>query len=193
MKYDVALVNDEAPLRRRWKPSFKAWLLSSAIGLAILFLASWYHPALRDDAPFLALLIPFATAAMFAGMGGDPERLFGSPMGDPATLLKDQTGWQRFFTLLIYRKHSPKWADVLFFIGCTFIYIAVFALFFGMPKAIVPFATAVVLNLILSLFPCIVWNFLVLIIVAAVDYFSDTPPELDDEKTWLLRQVRNLY
>jgi antibiotic biosynthesis monooxygenase (ABM) superfamily enzyme len=109
------------------------------------------------------------------------------------TPLREQTGWQRFFTLLIYRKHSPKWADVLFFTGCTVIYIAIFGLVFGIPKGILPFIGAVFLNFIPSLFPCMIWNFLVLIIVAAVDYFSDAPPELDDEKTWLLRQVRNLY
>ena len=107
--------------------------------------------------------------------------------------LKEQTGWQRFFTLLIYRKHSPKWADILFFTGCTVIYVAIFGFFFGIPNGIFPFAVAAVVNLIPSLIPCMIWNFLILIFVAAVDYFSDTPPELDDEKTWLLRQVRNMY
>jgi hypothetical protein len=187
------LVDDQAPLRHRWKPSFKAWLSSSAISLAVLFLASWYSPALKDDAPYLALLIPLGIAAMFAGMVEDPERLFSSPVGNLATPLEDQPGWQRFLTLLIFRKHSPKRADVLFFSGCTVIYIAVFGFFFGIPNGILPFAIAVVINLIPSLFPCMIWNFLVLFLVAAVDYARGTIPELDDERTWLLRQVRNMY
>jgi len=188
-------VDDETPVRLKWKPSFKSWGLSSGIGLSILALASWHYPALRPEAPFLALWIVLTTAGSFIGMRGpkDIERLFGSPLGHPATPLKDQSGWQRFFTLLVYRKHSPVWANVLFFTGCTVIYIAIFGFFFGIPNGIFPFTVAVVVNLIPSLIPCMIWNFFVLFLVATVDYIRGSTPELDDEKTWLLRQVRNMY
>src|SRR3954463_2946027 len=136
------LVNDEAPLRHKWKPSFKTWLFSSAIALAILFLASWYDPALRDDAPYWAFAIPLIIAGGFIGI-----LLAQTGFYEVETPLKDQSGWQRFFTLLIYRKHSPRWGDVVFFTGCTFIYIAVFAFFFGIPEGVLPFAIAVVVNL----------------------------------------------
>jgi hypothetical protein len=182
-------VDDNAESRLKWKPSFRAWLLTTLTGLSILALTCWLYPVVRAEWVTLTLCIPFIAASIFIGLS--LEKAFDD--NPPVTPLKEQTAWQRFFTLLIYRKHSPKWADLLFFTGCTIIYVIIFGYFFGLPNGILPFLIAVVVNLLASLIPCMLWNFLVLILVAAIDFYSSATPDLDDEKTWLLRQVRNMY
>jgi hypothetical protein len=190
VKYDVSIVSDESPIRLNWKPSLGGWVLSSLIALSILALACWRYPSLRAESPFLALAIPLITAGMFIGVSLAQKGLEDRQAAIP---LKDQPGWQRFFTLLFYRKHSPRWADQLFFLGCSVIYVVGFLTLFGMPSDLIGLVAALIVNLIASFIPCMLWNFCVLILVAAVDFRSGATPELDDEKTWLLRQVRNMY
>jgi len=178
-------VDQDPEFRLRWKPSFRAWLVTTLAGLSILALACWRYPSLRVDWVSLVLSIPFMTTSMFIGLRIG-EKAFRRPTSDTAERADRLAA---LFFLLIYRKHSPKWADHLFFVGCFLIYLTAFLYFFGMPDGVLWFA----IDLVASFIPCMLWNFLVLILVAAVDFYSGATPEIHDEKTWLLRQVRNLY